>query len=143
MPRVNAFLEAPRPGVGIGVEPSFPLDLYFCERCTLVQLHPVVDPALQSRRDHRRLPRNPGTLDHRSHPVEERQSICIQHDFDTNPPKPCNPIRPPRINRLDVSTPPRKKPSHGLPRPSQSHDQIWTLRKLRPELPGRRRTHQR
>jgi len=46
MPLVNAFLEAPRPGAGVRAEPTFPLDLYFCERCTLVQLHPVVEPRL-------------------------------------------------------------------------------------------------
>jgi SAM-dependent methyltransferase len=42
MPPVNAFVDP----AGPGDEAAFPLDLYFCERCTLVQLHPVVDPAL-------------------------------------------------------------------------------------------------
>jgi SAM-dependent methyltransferase len=40
MPPVNAFLTADE----IVSEESFPLDLYFCGRCTLVQLHPTVDP---------------------------------------------------------------------------------------------------
>jgi hypothetical protein len=38
MPPVNAFVDP----AGPGDEAAFPLDLYFCERCTLVQLHPVV-----------------------------------------------------------------------------------------------------
>src|SRR5450432_1760024 len=42
MPPVNAFVDA----TTLGDERAFPLDLYFCERCTLVQLFPVVDPAL-------------------------------------------------------------------------------------------------
>ncbi|HVR01853.1 MAG TPA: class I SAM-dependent methyltransferase, partial [Polyangia bacterium] len=46
MPRVNAFLEVPRSGARLRAEPSYPLDLYFCERCTLVQLQPLVSPAL-------------------------------------------------------------------------------------------------
>lgn len=50
MPPVNAFLDPGRPGGAVprekDKEKAFPLDLYFCERCTLVQLHPVVDPAL-------------------------------------------------------------------------------------------------
>jgi SAM-dependent methyltransferase len=42
MPPVNAFVDAAM----LAGEQAFPLDLYFCERCTLVQLYPVVDPAL-------------------------------------------------------------------------------------------------
>jgi SAM-dependent methyltransferase len=42
MPPVNAFIDA----AAIAKERSYPLDLHFCERCTLVQLSPVVDPAL-------------------------------------------------------------------------------------------------
>jgi SAM-dependent methyltransferase len=42
MPPVNAFLEASE----LAAERAFPLDLWFCPRCTLVQLSPVVDPSL-------------------------------------------------------------------------------------------------
>jgi SAM-dependent methyltransferase len=42
MPPVNAFLDA----AALGDEKAYPLDLYFCERCTLVQLSPVVEPGL-------------------------------------------------------------------------------------------------
>jgi SAM-dependent methyltransferase len=42
MPPVNAFLDA----AALAHERAFPLDLWFCGRCTLVQLFPVVDPAL-------------------------------------------------------------------------------------------------
>ena len=42
MPPVNAFVEPGR----LADERAFPLDVYVCERCTLVQLSPVVDPAL-------------------------------------------------------------------------------------------------
>src|SRR5882672_5878318 len=42
MPPVNAFVG---PG-DLAPEKAYPLDLYFCERCTLVQLSPVVDPGL-------------------------------------------------------------------------------------------------
>jgi SAM-dependent methyltransferase len=40
MPPVNAFLTADQ----IPAEEKFPLDVYFCQRCTLVQLYPIVDP---------------------------------------------------------------------------------------------------
>jgi 2-polyprenyl-3-methyl-5-hydroxy-6-metoxy-1,4-benzoquinol methylase len=46
MPPVNAFVDPRALGGAAPVEQAFPLDLYFCEQCTLVQLHPVVDPAL-------------------------------------------------------------------------------------------------
>ena len=46
MPPVNAFLDAGAPGGMVIAETGYPLDLYFCEACTLVQLYPVVDPAL-------------------------------------------------------------------------------------------------
>ena len=94
-----------------------------------LQLPDHIDPALQSRRDHRRLPRNPGTLDHRSHPIEERQSICIQHDFDTNPPKPCSPIRMPRIDRHNVLAALGQQPRRSLPRPREPHNQKRTFGK--------------
>lgn len=42
MPPVNAYVD---PG-DVAHERAYPLDLYFCARCTLVQLSPVVDPAL-------------------------------------------------------------------------------------------------
>ncbi|HTM44438.1 MAG TPA: class I SAM-dependent methyltransferase [Polyangiaceae bacterium] len=42
MPPVNAFLTAEQ----IPSEQSFPLELYFCSQCTLVQLWPTVDPSL-------------------------------------------------------------------------------------------------
>jgi novobiocin biosynthesis protein NovU/D-mycarose 3-C-methyltransferase len=42
MPPVNAYLDP----TALGAERAFPLDLYFCARCTLVQLSPVVEPAL-------------------------------------------------------------------------------------------------
>jgi SAM-dependent methyltransferase len=42
MPPVNAFIDA----AGLAAERAYPLDLHFCPRCTLVQLWPVVDPAL-------------------------------------------------------------------------------------------------
>jgi SAM-dependent methyltransferase len=40
MPPVNAFLTQGE----LGGEQSFPLDVYFCAACALVQLHPIVDP---------------------------------------------------------------------------------------------------
>ncbi|HVU52780.1 MAG TPA: class I SAM-dependent methyltransferase [Polyangia bacterium] len=42
MPPVNAYVDPAAPGV----ERAYPLDLWFCARCTLVQLSPVVDPPL-------------------------------------------------------------------------------------------------
>jgi len=42
MPPVNAFLTAAQ----VKDERRFALDCYFCERCTLVQLDPIVDPGL-------------------------------------------------------------------------------------------------
>jgi 2-polyprenyl-3-methyl-5-hydroxy-6-metoxy-1,4-benzoquinol methylase len=42
MPPVNAFLDASE----LAAERAYPLDLWFCPRCTLVQLSPVVDPSL-------------------------------------------------------------------------------------------------
>jgi SAM-dependent methyltransferase len=42
MPPVNAFLEASE----LATERAYPLDLWFCPRCTLVQLSPVVEPSL-------------------------------------------------------------------------------------------------
>jgi cyclopropane fatty-acyl-phospholipid synthase-like methyltransferase len=41
MPPVNAFVDP-----GAARPRAFPLDLHFCERCTLVQLAPPVDPEL-------------------------------------------------------------------------------------------------
>jgi len=41
MPLANAFLRDP---VEFAEEPAFPLDLYFCEGCTFVQLRDVVAP---------------------------------------------------------------------------------------------------
>jgi SAM-dependent methyltransferase len=41
MPPVNAFVDPAAPGD----ERAYPLDLWFCSRCTLVQLSPVVEPA--------------------------------------------------------------------------------------------------
>jgi SAM-dependent methyltransferase len=41
MPPVNAFLTP----ADVAAEVAFPLDLHFCPRCSLAQLHPVVDPA--------------------------------------------------------------------------------------------------
>jgi predicted TPR repeat methyltransferase len=41
MPPVNAFVTPAE----IAREESFPLDVHFCPACTLVQLHPTVDPA--------------------------------------------------------------------------------------------------
>jgi SAM-dependent methyltransferase len=41
MPPVNAFVDPAAPGD----ERAYPLDLWFCARCTLVQLAPVVEPA--------------------------------------------------------------------------------------------------
>ena len=43
MPLANAFLRADQL---TGKEPSFPLDVYLCESCSLVQLRDVVDPGL-------------------------------------------------------------------------------------------------
>jgi SAM-dependent methyltransferase len=42
MPPVNAYLDP----ADLGAERAYPLDLWFCPRCALVQLSPVVDPAL-------------------------------------------------------------------------------------------------
>jgi SAM-dependent methyltransferase len=42
MPPVNAFVDPARPSE----ERAYPLDLWFCARCTLVQLAPVVEPSL-------------------------------------------------------------------------------------------------
>ena len=41
MPPVNAFVDPEAPGD----EPAYPLDVWFCTRCALVQLSPVVEPA--------------------------------------------------------------------------------------------------
>lgn len=41
MPLANSFLESPEE---FAAEPRFPLDVYFCEDCSLVQLVDVVDP---------------------------------------------------------------------------------------------------
>ncbi len=43
MPLANAFLETP---ANFREEPSFPLDVYFCANCTLVQLLDVIDPTV-------------------------------------------------------------------------------------------------
>lgn len=43
MPLANAFLSGPEEFDG---ELRFPLDVYFCEKCTLVQLLDVIDPAV-------------------------------------------------------------------------------------------------
>jgi novobiocin biosynthesis protein NovU/D-mycarose 3-C-methyltransferase len=42
MPPVNAYVDPDAPGE----ERAYPLDLWFCSRCTLVQLAPVVEPSL-------------------------------------------------------------------------------------------------
>ncbi|HVZ75303.1 MAG TPA: class I SAM-dependent methyltransferase [Polyangia bacterium] len=41
MPPVNAFVTLDE----VARETAYPLDVWFCPRCTLVQLHPTVDPA--------------------------------------------------------------------------------------------------
>lgn len=43
MPMANSFLSGPEQ---FADEPSYPLDLYFCETCSLVQLLDVIDPEL-------------------------------------------------------------------------------------------------
>lgn len=43
MPMANSFLSGPEQ---FADEPSYPLDLYFCEACSLVQLLDVIDPEL-------------------------------------------------------------------------------------------------
>ncbi|MFQ5690922.1 MAG: methyltransferase domain-containing protein, partial [Gemmatimonadota bacterium] len=43
MPLANAFLRFPEE---FGTEPSFPLDVYLCGDCSLVQLNHVVDPEI-------------------------------------------------------------------------------------------------
>jgi C-methyltransferase C-terminal domain/Putative zinc binding domain len=43
MPLANSFLSGPEQ---FADEPSYPLDLYFCETCSLVQLLDVIDPEL-------------------------------------------------------------------------------------------------
>ena len=93
-----------------------------------LQLPDHVDPALQSRRDHRRLPGNPGALDDRPHPIEKCQSIRIQNDFDADPRKPCRPIGMPGID-----------PRHRLPRarPAAAPPPAPTAPARRPETAPR------
>ncbi len=96
-----------------------------------LELPSHVDPPLQGGSDHRRPPRNPGTLDHSPHPVQERQAICIQKNFDADPPKPCNPIGMPRIDPLYGLTATTEQSRNRLPRPSQPHNQKRPPEKLR------------
>ena len=106
-----------------------------------LQLPNHVDPPLQRRRDHRRLPRHPGLLTTVRTPSRSANSICIQDDFDTDLPKPCRPIGMPGIDRKHLRPTIRQQPRHGLPRAGQPDDQERPAGQRWPGLPGRRGAH--
>ena len=68
-----------------------------------------LDPPLQRRRDHRRLPGHSRALDDRPRSLELSKSICIQEDFDAHPPQSCRPFRISAVDRLDrLAAPPQQ-----------------------------------
>jgi hypothetical protein len=96
------------------------------------------DAALARRRDHRRLPRHAGALDHGLDAAEQIGSVRIQDDFDARPRKPLRPLGLARVHAPHARPASREQARRGAPGAGQADDQEGALGQGRAGLARRR-----